>query len=528
VLASAVNRPIILLEGSERLNAVRSDRWRYLTEVRARTCAEKLIVNEDEQKQVLFDLVAMAGGPPDPQIKPKLQEALDTFAQGLALPAQANPVARANVLLHSARYGIREEMKQRYGFAWREHVRGVTTTLDVPANLGFAQKMRAKLAEIDTRYGDRIDAAYTLDPAKISEERASPGVVVVAANADGEIVRYFEQGENASYYSSPFAREAATGYYDRRRESRMIASTGKIIAAIAIANTLRDTPHSTYTDSQAPAQGLETCARGEETHGRAAIVAFACSLNAPLLTRTARVGQARVQKIIDDLGFAMPPSDASGHGTPASTAAVLGQVAGAPRRVHHMASVVLASLTGRGAAALPAPSLIKRYDYTEIDEVTEPPPLSIVPDSIIRPGGRELVRTLLQAPLCYETGGKPAGTLKELSHWCTARRPGLALHFAKTGTQVTEDVDATVDAWITGGLRFGNGAGYSYVVVVGTGTPSQPWARKLHAAQVAVPLLETLLNDLEPRATASAPAKKKKVRDTLSAADRTLQAPTRE
>ena len=118
---------------------------------------------------------------------------------------------------------------------------------------------------------------------------------------------------------------------------------------------------------------------------------------------------------------------------------------------------------------------------------------------------------MLQAPLCYEAGGKPAGTLKDLSSWCAARHPGVRLHFAKTGTQVTEDVDATVDAWIAGGLQFANGAAYSYVVVVGTGSARQPWARNLHAAQVAVPLLDALLSDLEAEATggkrAPAPAK---------------------
>ena len=55
------------MEGSDRLNEVRLDRWRYITEVRARTCAEKLIDDEAQQKQVVFDLFAMAGGPPDPQ-----------------------------------------------------------------------------------------------------------------------------------------------------------------------------------------------------------------------------------------------------------------------------------------------------------------------------------------------------------------------------------------------------------------------------------------------------------------------------
>jgi penicillin-binding protein 1A len=500
VLASAVNRPIILLEGNERLNAVRLDRWRYLTEVRARTCAEKLIPDETLQKEVVFDLIAMGGGPPDPKIRPRLHEALEKYAPSLAEAAQANPVVRANALMPAARYGIREEMKERYGFSWRDHVRGVTTTLDAARNLAFGEVAHARLAEIDARYADKIDPGYTLDAAKIADDRHSPGVIVVAANASGEIVRYYEQGENAAYFGSPFARETATGFYDAGRESRMVASTGKIIAAIAIGNTMRDTPQSQYLDTHAPAQGLETCARGDQQHGRSALVAFACSLNDPLMRRTAQVGQARVKKLIDGLGFNMPPVNADGSGTPPSTAVVLGQVAAAPRRVHHLAGIVLASLIGRGATPLPAPTLVKRYDHTSADDAGPNAPSRITPDRLIRAGGRGFVRAVLQAPLCYEAGGKPAGTLKDLSRWCARRRPGLNLHFAKTGTQVTEDVDATVDAWITGGLQFANGAAYSYVVVVGTGSARAPWARNLHAGQLAVPLVDALLADLEAEA----------------------------
>jgi len=500
VLASAVNRPIILLEGSERLNAVRLDRWRYLIEVRARTCADRLIGDEAVQKQVLFELVAMAGGPPDPRIRPRLQEALDRFAPALARPAQANPAIRANVLMPSARYGIREEMKQAYGFAWRDHVRGVTTTFDAAANLAFGSRERAKLAEIDARFADRIDPAYTLDPTKINAERKSPTVIVAAANAEGEIVRYFEQGETASYFGSPFAREAATGFYRAARESRMVASTGKIIAAIAIANTMRDTPQTSYLDTSAPPTGLEACGHGTERRSRKALVSFACSLNAPLLWRTARVGQRRVAKLIDALGFTMPPPNAAGEGTPPSTAVVLGLVAAAPRRVHRLAGVTLASLIGRGAQPVRLPTLVKAYDYTSpqsahaaVYEGTG----KIVPDTIIKRGARPLLRALLQAPLCYAPGGRPTGTLRSLHKWCATRRRGLRLHFAKTGTQVTEDPNATVDAWIAGGLQFTSGAAYSYVVVVGTGSAREPWARKLHASQVAAPLLETLLKELE-------------------------------
>ena len=65
---------------------------------------------------------------------------------------------------------------------------------------------------------------------------------------------------------------------------------------------------------------------------------------------------------------------------------------------------------------------------------------------------------------------------------------------------MTLDPNATVDAWIAGGLQFANGAAYSYVVLVGTGSTSEPWATSLHAAQVAAPLLETLLEDLTEHA----------------------------
>ena len=73
----------------------------------------------------------------------------------------------------------------------------------------------------------------------------------------------------------------------------------------------------------------------------------------------------------------------------------------------------------------------------------------------------------------------------------------MKLHFAKTGTQVTLDPDATVDTWTAGGIQFTNGAAYSYVVVVGTGNANKPWARALHAAQIAAPLVKILLEDLE-------------------------------
>ncbi len=508
VLASAVNKPIILLRGSERLNQVRLDRWRYITEVRARKCAERLVEDEQKQKDVVFELIGLAGGPPDPRVQPGLDNALEKLSPRLAARARANPVIRANALMPAARYGLREEMKQVYGFDWRSHVRGVSTSLDAAENLVFAQRMTGALKKLNRKLETRIDPRFTLDPARTGQGVELPHVAVVAADADGRIVRYFENTQTASYFGSPVARDTKTGFYERPREPRMIASIGKMIAAVAIANEGKDNANSLYLDTTAPQRGLETCRRkGNLRRGRKAVVAFACSLNVPIADRTARLGQQRIKTLIDRFGFNMPPAGADGEGTPPSTAAVLGLISGSPRRVHQMSSVVLNALIGRDRFKVRPPTLIKSYDFTHLEETkgqsVDQLASSITPRQVIRPRGRPLIKSLLQAPLCYRSNKTSYGTLKSLAKWCADRRSNLRLHFAKTGTQVTLDPDATVDTWASGGIQFANGAAYSYVVVVGTGSASTPWARSVHASQAAAPLLAELLPELAAHAKAN-------------------------
>lgn len=517
VLASAVNKPIILLEGSEQLNAVRLDHWRYITEVRARTCAERLVKDEAERRQILFELVEMAGGPPDPKVRPKLQEALELHAPNLARRAQANPMIRANALLPTARFGMREELKDRYGYGWREQARSVTTTFDVPDNLAFAQSVRSELARMHARVSDKLNPGYVLDPALIEPGKNGsklPHIIVVAANSKGEIVRYFETGETASYFGSPYARDAATGRYVPAREPRRIASTGKMIVAIAAGNENQDGPDTPYADAMAPAGGLDGCTKGDGTtpRSRRAVVAFACSLNRPIEWRAANLGQARIRRLIEGFGFNMPPAASDAEATPPSTAAVRGLISGSPRRVHHMAGVILGSLIGEGHKPVRAPTLIKSLEHNGAVPPEPENAGAITPHRMIRPHAHGFIKNMLQAPFCYRHQGAPHGTLKSLSHWCATER-GLKLHFAKTGTDTNDDPNQTVDAWVAGGLQFGNGQAYSYVVVVGTGSTKDPFGRSLHSAQVAAPLLEVLLNDLEtrnkPRAAATVPAQTK-------------------
>jgi len=501
VLASAVNKPIILLEGSERLNAVRLDRWRYIVDVRARKCASELIKDAEVQKQVWFELTQIANGPPDPQVRPKLQRALELFAPLSAKPAQANPVLRANVLIPDGRYGLREEMKNEYGYGWREFVRGVTVTLDITRNMFLRERIKTKLAELQKKFATSMTGGYTLDPAAVvtGSDLEMPNVIVAAANAKGELVRYFELKDIASYFGSPIARSTATGHYDSTKEVRAIASIGKMIAATAIANQGQDTAETPYWDTAAPGPGLAlNCNKGDASRHLPARYAFACSLNNPIERRMAELGQEPTRKLIDGFGFNMPPHGVD-DATPPTTAAVRGLITGSPQKVQQMAGVVLAALTGHRNDRVRLPTLVKTYDKSLLAAETPPKEQNasdIVPASLIKADAVPLIKTLLSAPLCNMVGSTPVGTLSSLSGWCAGRKPNVTLHFGKTGTQVNADPDATVDTWAAGGIQFANGEAYSYVVVVGTGDSNKPFAHKLHAAQIAAPLLEVLLQDI--------------------------------
>ncbi len=509
ILASAVNKPIILLEGSERLNQVRLDRWRYIAEVRAKSCATTLLNSDEEKKSVLVDLSLLADGPPNAKIQPKLASTIKKHYPHLVKVASANPIARANLLVPATRYAAREEMKQAYGFEWRHYVRGVELSLDVSKNLIFRKKVWKKLEALDNKYQAKLDPAYSLNIAKLEKLEGSPktipDVIIAAANTKGEIVRYFESNDIAAYYGAPYARSQDNGRYNPDKEIRAIASVGKMMAAIALANQGRDTLHSPYLDKEAPETGLDTCRRkGTIQKMRRAEVAFACSLNKPLEWRMARYGQRGSQKIIDQLGFTMPYAPDERSKTPPSTAMVRGLVTAAPRKVHHLSTIILASLTGQGHKPVPLPFTVRHFQKTGLQNPYEKniktsqlaANTDLVPNKIIRSYGRPRLKQFLQSPLCYHDGKTRHGTLKKLSNWCAERRSDVKLHFAKTGTQVTNDPDATVDIWVTGGIQFSNGKAYSYVITMGTGNRNRAFARNLHSSQLGAPLLETLLKDL--------------------------------
>ena len=500
VLAAAVNQPIILLEGGERLNRYRLASWKRVAGTRARQCADSLIADTAQRERIIASLEKLSESPPDPKTPADIATVLAELAPSAAKPASANPVRRANALIPAAKYGVRDEIRNRFGFGWRAHVRGVQLSLNAAENLAFRERILDELSSLQKKYQARINSRYSLDVRSTrsgDSERKDlriPDIVIAAADSSGAIRRYFESNYTAAYFGSSRGRDPATGKYDPARESRFIASVAKMAAAVAIANEGSDAPDTGYLDVAAPATGLEACKKGSERRLRRADVAFACSLNVPIEWRMRRIRGGKLRRIVRDFSLTLPED-----GPALAKSLTVGQVAASPRTVHTMAGNILAALAdeGRKPAAAPTPSLLHHIDQTQSSARVSSTdnPADLPASSPIRPESRGLLGTLLSAPLCNQYG-----TLRRIGDWCAAKRDDVALHFAKTGTRGTgalaADADDTVDLWVAGGIKFKAGPAYSYVILVGTGNPNTPWARDLYAGSLIEPLLRALLEDL--------------------------------
>ena len=501
VLAAAVNRPIqVLPSRNPRINKRRLRNWRHITSLRAQKCVNALVEDPQHRKELTFTLQTMSVDVPQGRLAPDKEAELKLLSRSQGV-IRNNPVRRANHFVPSARFGARAELVDLFGNDWRKYVARVDLSINAAQNLHFRDKLAKKLGKLDSKYRQKLSPHFTLDVLARHRGRRLPDIIVAAADENGRLVRYFEAGQNAHYFGSSTARDRLTGRYERDREGRAIASTGKMLGAVLIANDGEDTPNSKYLDTDAPRKGLETCRRkGGQRRLRRAEVVFACSMSEPLANRLFKLGQGTVRQTVDRFGFNMPYAAKKEDETPPSTAVAHGLIRGSPQKVHQMAAVILASLTGRGAKPVGLPTIIANYSRTskrneEVGNVENTS--DILPDHVISPQGRGMLKALLSAPLCYEYKKKRHGTLRSQGKWCAKRRKTIALHIAKTGTQVTADPDTTVDVWLAGGVQFTNGKSYSYVILVGSGSVGEPLGYRLHSSQLAAPLLGVLMQDLE-------------------------------
>lgn len=505
VLAAAVNRPIEVLPRRTRASErERLRRWRQLVAGRARTCALAAITARADRDAVLAELDELALTAPRPRMNADVVRALE--AQPNAPTGRSvNPVRRANNLLGPLQYGLRQELVERHGLAWRNHVGAVHLTFNALDNQAFTRRIEARLATLISSpvFAGR-DPALTFDTSRADTPGAIvPKIVLAAANDKGEIVRYYENHATAVYYGSKAAWDRETGRYDPSAETMQLASAGKIIAAIAIGNEGRDDGRTRYPDACVSQYGPESCrwscaAPHPTIRQRRAATVFACSLSRPLIDRLTRFR--------DDALFALVGHLGAGTGnlgtTPIETAIANGLVSASPRTLHQIQSAVMQAVLGRAPSTVTPPSLIGRAELYGGDKA-EPARAAVPvigPDAIGPSAGRFL-ETVLDAPLCH-----PNGTLRSLrAEWCAGSNASIARHLAKTGTRsfrLPAGRPDTMDLWISGQIHFTSGRQYTYVVYMGTGDARKLMGR-FAAGRQAGPLLRVLLEDLAQDAAGS-------------------------
>ena len=284
------------------------------------------------------------------------------------------PMIRANALMPAARFGMREEMKQAYGFGWREHVRGVTTTLDAVENLAFHERIKANWPSSTPSIGRKINPGFTLDPAK------------VAANASADARRHRRRRQR---------RGRDRALFRDRREGLLLRLAGRRAARVRPLRRRTRRAHDRLHGQDPGRHRHRQRAAATGPTRTTSIAARRRAAGSKAATRAAarRRGRARDRRLrllaqpADRVARrtarpgAHAPTDRSAsastcrrresaeEATPPSTAAVRGLIAGSPRRVHQMAGVVLASLTEQGHKPVRPPTLVRAYDFAS----REPP-----------------------------------------------------------------------------------------------------------------------------------------------------------
>lgn len=525
MLAAAYRRPLVpyretagdrndpALAGAFRRQDRALKRWSDVS-VRARACAtaKARILPARERAAVDAELLALAVSPPRVAMDPDIFTAAASLfrarsAETFALRLE-HPYSRLRLVLpRPHRRFVTDLLTDRFGRNWRDQVRRLDLTLDMASDLKFQKVMDAAWSQFEA-----VNAkGWLLAPASAD----LMGYVVAVADDRGRIVRFHEggarrvdgdgaiiprfEGGSARYpgalIGGPVAdlprtctRQGDCTFAERDlpypRQGRELASVGKVLAAIALADS-----------GGAPADAI--------------VAAFAKSDSTAIERALTGVAPARLRELMSRLGVT-PPNDDT---TPLSVAISRGYARASPREAHRMIALALAMARNRFDDPVYLPTLVASYDL--FDTVGMTSRAAAAPDALDRPliprellvrdGGPSpeamsaFVRRTLSAPVCS------GGTLSALKAWCPDGPNGVALHIAKTGTRANARKE-TVDIWIAGGVEMTDGRAFTYVVLAGTNQPSRPFHNIELNARSAASVVDALLKDVtgDPGAIVSA------------------------
>ena len=484
ILAAAFWRPIVLVaENDAKGTELRDRRWAQLKERAARGL--RLAYGEDDSRtrEGLAHLAELS--PPQPSVLDALMPLLpaDPLEHFQVL---ANPARRSlTFALGEMRQAI-AELQDTYGWNWRERVQAVELTVDATANALFKRRIERALMQLQRFPGLDLNLVAT-------GNRPTAQVIVALAGPNRELRRFYANTEDTVYAGVQSLRDAG-GRYRPERETRAIASLGKVPVAVLLGslgdlwgrwhycNQRQGSIHNADGDT-----GVTSCRQPGALYKAEEV--FGASKNLPLVERLGHVPEARLQALANAFGLTVLP----GTGL-LRIALPLGTVTAAPRTVQRMMHGVLLGATGQPLTAQ-APRMLGKVWVLGTDGRTtvESPISSLAPSNPVQhyltdDHARRYVRETLSAPLKARFGG----TLSDLEDWVAGKKSGVAIHLAKTGT--TTVGGAIRDKWAVGGLLWRERA-YSYLVLVGTGDPRQPLGHNVSSNAVLAPLIRIVLEE---------------------------------
>lgn len=460
---------------------------------RAELCAHRLLP-EESRDAALTQLRDLADAPPQVFVDSALQALLDET--GTPASRIASPELRLSRLGGDLASGLLAQARDMAGPEYNREIAELHLTVDLVANHRFTRTIRAELSEL---FEDLAAAGSLADD---PERRTT---VAAIADEDGRILRYYSEGYDSPFFGHLHNREAHydlganlyRGAYRPEQETREIASTSKILAAIALSGVQGERGVTGYDNTCVGGSRIRCYCESGCSDRRDRVQArhvMGESLNDALINRLAgTISDARLRALAAQARLTLPEHHAD---TPAQSLVTYGRYAATPRRVQQLAMAALRRArgeTGPTSALTLVETVVMRGEHDapgEAAAASGPGSEPITFDTPATPEGAAYLSEVLSAPICYS-----GGTLHGLRAWCPSAGR-VAAHIAKSGTRGTGAGGLDVyDWWITGAVETLSGRRYSYILATGQGNPSEPFTDRSSSA--ATPVAAALLREIE-------------------------------
>lgn len=472
---------------------------------RAARCAlSNYVVGDADRNIVIADLLEFRNSIHRPKLSESIAATMEEYIPSAFSRARNPELISNSILIGGARFAVVDELRNRFGNNFHEHVKSAQLTLGASQQITFSYKMWDAIGDLQSspRWCARSRGGSYIIRSKTCVNREynyQIPITVSVADETGKIVRFFSTDQYDGYFGGIRHRDS-DGFYSRQTEDREIASLGKVAAAILIGETGSASLKDKYSNSCLGALTSRKCFRPGSKHPRfvSPETAFGESLNDAVIRQLGQTDQRSAKEFMAKHGFSFLTSDSamSQEDTPEATRIALGRYSASPQNAHSLMMTTLDYIQNNPTQSIKRPTF---FESLEIEEPIET--INLDRDYTLSRQGRSYVRSVLSAPLCLATG-----TLRRAGQWCASRNDRLIFHFSKTGTRgtgVTKSAQKSLnesslneyDWWIGGGFETIHGSSYTYIIRLGTGSPAEPFSSNSGAGTMAS-LIGVIIEDL--------------------------------